>query len=82
MKTYHSGNLVNETLLEQLCNEGGEHTYSYICKYEKQRFVPFYVVKNKYGKNTIVFRRNGRKYEQEHFWYNQLSSKVLVEYEK
>ena len=78
MKTYNSTTLLNKTLVDQLFNEGGEHTYQYTCKYGKTRFTPFYVIKNEYGKNTIVFRINGCKYEEEHFWYNQLSSKVLV----
>lgn len=80
MKTYNSTELLKQELLDELYNEGGEYTYTYTCKYNKKRFVPFWIVKNKYGINTIVFNTNGRKYEQEHFWYNQLSSKVLCKY--
>lgn len=74
--TYNS-----QELLETLCNQGGTYFLDYTCKYGKQRSVAFYVKKNEYGKNTIHFKRNGRKYEQEYLCYNTLTSKVLCKYD-
>jgi hypothetical protein len=81
MTTYNNTELLKTDLLNELFNQGGEHTYTYTCKYGKKRVVMFYVVKNEYGRNRIIFKRSKRKYEIEHFSYNQLSSKQLVGYE-
>lgn len=77
MTTYNINQLTNKDLVESLYQQGGNYTLSYSCKYGKPRTLEFYVTRNDYGVNVVVFTGINYKYEMEYLTYNSFTSRFM-----